>query len=72
MTIYPRIKLIPDIVGNDEIIVREGDLVIPDVSLRMHGNLQDKALRLNILGVEPKIVIDSEGHTCLIFIKKRS
>lgn len=40
--------------------------------VRAEGELKGKALYLNTRGNrEPKIVIDSQGQTCLIFIKKK-
>ena len=77
MPTYPRIKFIPDIKNKGEIAVREGDLVTPEqdctlVQIRSEGNLKNKAFYLSTMdNREPKIVTDSQGLTCLIFIKKK-
>jgi len=92
MPAYPKIKLIPNTGKEDEITVREEDLMSINwgkllgaedpvytgdedknilADLRLQGELAGKALFLNVRIAEPKIVIDSEGLTCLIFIKKR-
>lgn len=90
MLSYPKIKLISDIVKEEEITIREEDLVplkgdrlhgifrfmdtdlISLAEVRAAGELEGRAIFLNTITAEPKIVIDSEGSMCLIFIKKRS